>query len=821
MPAPVSRAASAAFERLMIRCAVGLRSGGAVAAGIAAFLSLAPPASPGLVAVAVAASTAWAGSYAALALRLGWSRLLVAGDVVVAGALCLGHGWLVPSAVLLDTTSWVFLVASTTVIVSQLSPRPLFGMAATVVVSGAYVGGLALHPAASPPGVAVLLLVQGTLLGALMVIVRRAVSAADLAIGQRDAAERDAAVRAARRTQEREHYRMLHDSVSATLTVVAAGGITGSSPTLRAQAGRDLDVIERIQAPSPMPPGPGWRPGAAEGSGTPAGESRAGTTRWSGDGPSSPPADGGDLRGWLIPVVTAADPAVAVESAISGVTVPVPVGAAFAGAVAEALTNVARHAGASQVQLRAGPADGGVSVELADDGTGFDPAGVPAHRRGVRESLVGRMSSVGGAAVVTSVPGSGTRIVLRWPAAGDGAPPGAGAGGGTGGDGGGGEPGPVAGTRAADGTGGGLGDVVATWYGRGFDLAVVWLVGVWHVGNDLVAVVSRSSSYRSLTAEVVAWLTLAVVGVVGGVRLLRHRTDRTGALLLAGATLAASALGTAAVPGSAIFSGADWAWGAAGWFGALVLLRRPLAELAALIAANSAVTLAVLAYDGALDRISLARFATVVYGTAALQLTLALTARALDATARRAAAVAEAESAVRRRRQVADELHAGRQDRYRAVRRSVGPLLAGLADGELDAADRRTRNRCAVEASRLRRLFAETDDVPDSLLHELRACTDIADRRGVLVDLQVLGRLPSLDRPARRALTEAPLFALADAERYARVTVVGRSDEVAISVLADGSVPVPAELAVSADPAVIVTVQDGEDRRWVEARWRG
>ena len=183
--------------------------------------------------------------------------------------------------------------------------------------------------------------------------------------------------------------------------------------------------------------------------------------------------------------------------------------------------------------------------------------------------------------------------------------------------------------------------------------------------------------------------------------------------------------------------------------------------------------------------------------------------------------MAEAESAVRRRRQVADELHAGRQDRYRAVRRSVGPLLAGLADGELDAADRRTRNRCAVEASRLRRLFAETDDVPDPLLHELRACTDIADRRGVLVDLHVLGRLPSLDRPARRALTEAPLFALAGAERQARVTVVGRSDEVAISVLADGPAPVPAELAASADPGVTVTVQDGEDRRWVEARWRG
>jgi hypothetical protein len=212
----------------------------------------------------------------------------------------------------------------------------------------------------------------------------------------------------------------------------------------------------------------------------------------------------------------------------------------------------------------------------------------------------------------------------------------------------------------------------------------------------------------------------------------------------------------------------------------------------------------------------------VVYGTGALQLTVLLAARALDATASRAAAVAEAEAAVRRQREIADELHAGRRDRYLALHRSVGPLLSGLADGELDPGDREVRHRCAVEASRLRRLFAETDDVVDPLLHELRACSYIADQRGVLVDLQVLGRLPGLDRPVRRALTEAPLLALAGAERHARVTVVGRSDEVAVSVLVDppGQVGV-AEPTPVMESAVTVTMLDAADRRWVEARWRG
>ncbi len=762
MPATGSRAARRAFERLLARCAVGLRTGAAVAGGVAALAGLAPPAAAGWVLPAVLLGAGWAAVHASVLLR-GWRPWPVVVDAGVAAALCLGHGWLAPAAVQADATSWVFLVASTTVIVAQLSPWPALGGLTTVLVPAAYAGGLALAPAAAPPGSALLLVGQGALSAALMAVVRRAVRAADLAVIARELAERQAAVHAARRAEEREHHRLLHDSVSATLTVVAAGGLPAGSPVLRRQAGRDLRVVERLQAPAPLHH-----------------------------------LRHGDLARWLDPVLAAAGPAVVAEATVVDAPVPPEVGAALAAALTEALANVARHAGPARARVHAGPAGGGgVTVEVADEGAGFDPAAVPVSRRGVRESLVGRMVAVGGSAAVASVPGLGTRVVLSWP-----------------------DP---AGTTASGGEVGSprLGEEIAARYRHGFDLAMVWLVGAWHVGNDLVATVTNAGAYRSDGLVVAAWLTLAAVFAVGACRLLRDRTDRSGAWGLAGVALVASVAGTAAVPGGAVFTTATWTWGAAGWFGALVLLRRPPVELAAFLAVNSTATLGVLAYDGVLDRAGLARFATVVYGTAALQVTLLLAARALAATARRAAGTAAAEAAVRRARQVADQLHASRRERYRAVHSSVAPLLSGLAGGDLDPADREVRHRAAVAASRLRRLFAETDDVPDPLLHELWACSYIADQRGVLVDLQVLGRLPGLDRSTRRALTEAPLLALAGAERHARVTVVGWSDEVAVSVLVDAPATTPAAPPAVMDSAVTVTLLDAAGRRWVEARWRG
>ena len=56
--------------------------------------------------------------------------------------------------------------------------------------------------------------------------------------------------------------------------------------------------------------------------------------------------------------------------------------------------------------------DGGASVFVRDRGPGFELAAVPEDRRGVRESIVGRMERHGGSARVTSNPGGGTEVEL-------------------------------------------------------------------------------------------------------------------------------------------------------------------------------------------------------------------------------------------------------------------------------------------------------------------------------------------------------------------------------------------------------------------------
>jgi signal transduction histidine kinase len=83
----------------------------------------------------------------------------------------------------------------------------------------------------------------------------------------------------------------------------------------------------------------------------------------------------------------------------------------------EALRNAARHAGRARVFVFCQVApDGRVEVFVRDEGPGFDPATVPAERRGIRDAIVGRMAFAGGQAKVESVCGEGTEVTLRVPA---------------------------------------------------------------------------------------------------------------------------------------------------------------------------------------------------------------------------------------------------------------------------------------------------------------------------------------------------------------------------------------------------------------------
>jgi signal transduction histidine kinase len=81
----------------------------------------------------------------------------------------------------------------------------------------------------------------------------------------------------------------------------------------------------------------------------------------------------------------------------------------------EALANAARHSGAATVSAFAEVEPDRVTVFVRDRGAGFDPSGVPDDRRGIAESIVGRMDRHGGNAVVRSTPGEGTEVELVMP----------------------------------------------------------------------------------------------------------------------------------------------------------------------------------------------------------------------------------------------------------------------------------------------------------------------------------------------------------------------------------------------------------------------
>jgi hypothetical protein len=96
------------------------------------------------------------------------------------------------------------------------------------------------------------------------------------------------------------------------------------------------------------------------------------------------------------------------------VTVPPEIAKAFRGAVAEAVRNAHRHGDATRIDIIVADDGALVTVSVADDGRGFDPARALAGSHGVRYSIIRRMEAVGGSAEVESAPGEGTVVRLNW-----------------------------------------------------------------------------------------------------------------------------------------------------------------------------------------------------------------------------------------------------------------------------------------------------------------------------------------------------------------------------------------------------------------------
>jgi hypothetical protein len=351
-------------------------------------------------------------------------------------------------------------------------------------------------------------------------------------------------------------------------------------------------------------------------------------------------------------------------------------------------------------------------------------------------------------------------------------------------------------------------------YQRAFTVAVVVLVAGWHLAGAGGQLLQYRPAYSSFAFQGAMWLAMALAITAGSVLVLRGVLGWRSAWAVAVVVLVASTAAAAASPAGQMLA-VNWSWGSAGWTGVLVLLRRRFAELACFLAAEALATLGVQVWDG-LHRTDLAGFLAVLAWSTGGQMAIAAGVRALDVAASHAATAARSEHAARERAATAEVIRAARHARWLALRVSAAPLVAELAAGTADPGDAQVRNRCAVQAARLRRLLAEGDEVPESLVHELHASADVAERRGVAIEIETAGLLPQVPGPARRVITDAAIAILTAAHSRARITLAAVAAGIAVSFVADTGAVVP--LPAAGEGVAIEQQQDG-GMLWAEARW--
>jgi signal transduction histidine kinase len=365
--------------------AIALRLGGAVLFTAVAVLAATKQTSGWWLAAPLTALCLWSAFFAWRVRRSGLTPTVVLADAAVVSALALAQQHLVPAALIKDNTTWMLPLACTSVYILQIALRPRFSLPGAAMVVIAYGFG------AGDLADAWLLVVETIVAAGLVAVIRGGARQADTIVAAGLATERQIRAEEARRADEREQHRQLHDTVLSTLTMVAAGAFAEPSPALTAQAHRDLRVLQGL-AGAPAAPA----------------------------APAVPAVPGGlapltDLRPKLERAAVTTDD-LAVRLKLAPVMLPSPVVDHLAACVGEALRNVERHAGTGQAEVTVTGGAGWAVVEITDRGRGFDPAATPPSRRGIRESITGRMLAAGGRAAITSRPGAGTTVTVSWPA---------------------------------------------------------------------------------------------------------------------------------------------------------------------------------------------------------------------------------------------------------------------------------------------------------------------------------------------------------------------------------------------------------------------
>jgi signal transduction histidine kinase len=365
-----------ALHRLAGRYAIALRLGGVVLFTAIAVLAATKRIPGWWVGAPLAALCLWSAFFTWRVRLSGLTPSVVLADAAVISALALAQQHLVPAVLIKDSTTWMLPLACTSVYILQIALRPWLALPGAAIVVIAY--GLG----AGHPADAWLLVVETIVAAGLVAVIRGGARQADAIVAAGLETERQIRAEEARRADEREQHRQLHDTVLSTLTMVAAGAFAEPSPALTAQAARDLRMLQGVASAPAVPAGP------------------------------APLTD----LGPKLERAAASTDDLAVRLKIVPVTLPSPVTDQLAACVGEALRNVEQHAGTGQAEVTVTGGKGWVVVKITDRGRGFDPTATPSSRRGIRESITGRMLAAGGRAAIATRPGAGTTVTVSWPA---------------------------------------------------------------------------------------------------------------------------------------------------------------------------------------------------------------------------------------------------------------------------------------------------------------------------------------------------------------------------------------------------------------------
>ncbi|MEV6643706.1 hypothetical protein [Amycolatopsis sp. NPDC051371] len=317
-------------------------------------------------------------------------------------------------------------------------------------------------------------------------------------------------------------------------------------------------------------------------------------------------------------------------------------------------------------------------------------------------------------------------------------------------------------------------------------IVLLGVTAIIQPGLGLAPLLRHHPAYQPPVVADLAYGVLAGVTALCALWVLR-RKPIPAAVAAGGAfvVLLASSAATAALPPDSFFREPHWSFGLVGWHLLVLLADRPPALLTAL-AAHTAASVTQFLLGGTPTRTELGDAAIVLFGVTVFQLAIAGLIRLLDRRAGEAAAAAAERERLATRAALAAQAGRDLRTGFAEQLGATLPLLAGLADGTVDPRTPDARARCALAAAQLRRLFAENDDVPDPLVHEVTACLDVAERRGVAVTLAVSGDVVEVPAEARRELTGTVLTALAAARTRARVSVLRTPELVRVAVVADG-----------------------------------